>query len=156
MDMAANRELLDAVKRSGGWLRARKTRSIRARCAVTAEMLQTLEGPVHVHAGEYVCRGEQGELWAQSEEALHRRYAATGEFDSGGWREYRPLPDSGGVLAIRLDRPFSVVLDRGVLRGKAGDYLLQDFAEVAGQDPRDLWIVDASIFAATYRVDQGE
>ncbi|MFM7924450.1 MAG: PGDYG domain-containing protein, partial [Planctomycetaceae bacterium] len=125
-------------------------------CAVTAELLQTLEGPVQVHAGEYVCRGERGELWAQSEEALHQRYAATGEFDSGGWREYRPLPDSGGVLAIRLDRPFSVVLDRGVLRGKAGDYLLQDFAEGAGEDPRDLWIVDASIFAATYRVDEGE
>ena len=156
METAANRELLELVNRSGGWMRASKTGSVRARCAVTAELLQTLEGPVQVFAGEYICRGERGELWAQSAEALQRRYVAVGEYDSGGWREFRPLPGGAGVLAIRLERPFQVELSRGVLRGKAGDFLVQECSADESVFPRDLWVVDADIFAATYTLNQSD
>jgi hypothetical protein len=45
---------------------------------------------------------------------------------------------------------------RGVLRGKAGDFLVQEFSADASVFPRDLWVVDADIFAATYTLNQSD
>lgn len=145
----ANRPLLDEVDKAGLWFHAMKIRPIWAKEVVESMEVDTLEGQEHVPAGAWLCRGEIGELWPQSHERLHSRYDATEEI-SDGWRKFLPRPDSTGVLAARIDRPFKVEAMWGTLSGKAGDYLVRDFDVQSASVPNDIWIVDRRLFEATY------
>ena len=109
----------------------------------------TLEGPEQVPAGDFICRGEAGDFWAQTEATLKKRYVATGEIEDG-WERYQPHPDAEGVMAIAVDHAFPVQASWGKLQGKPGDYLLKNFADRDNPAPKDLWIVDQTLFRQTY------
>lgn len=52
------------------------------------------------------------------------------------------------AVAVRLDFPFAVETDHGVMEGEAGDYLVTNHPD---DDPTsDIWPVSAARFAATY------
>lgn len=145
-----NATILDEANRKRTWFHAKKVRPIRARKLVKDETVQTLEGPVEAKAGDFLCRGEAGEPWPQSAKSLHERYVETGEIDAEGWRQFTPRPDAEGVIAAKIDHPFTVMATWGQLSGKAGDYLIKKFADRDAPDPVDVWIVDAKLFQATY------
>jgi hypothetical protein len=145
-----NAAILDEVNRLGAWFRAKKVRPIRARKLEQDETVQSLEGPVQAKAGDYLCRGEAGEPWPQSAKSLHERYLETDEIDAEGWRRFTPRPDAEGVLAAKIDHPFKVQATWGPLAGKAGDYLIKRYVDRDVPAPVDVWIVDATLFLATY------
>ena len=152
---AANRQLLDEVNRARAWFHAKKTRPIWARRVEQERIVKTLEGEEKVSAGDFLCRGEAGEVWPQSAEGLEARYTATDEVDAEGWRRYQPRPDAKGVCAAQVSHPFSVQSGRGRLSGKAGDYVVKDFRDKDVDYPQDVWIVDQELFRATYQAVDG-
>lgn len=147
----ANQELLDEVARAQGWFHARKTQPIWAKRLEADQTVETLEGTEQVTAGTFLCRGEAGDVWPQRAERLESNYQATEELDADGWRKYVPRPDAEGVLAARVPHPFTVESRWGQLTGKAGDYLLKNFSDKNVPYPDDVWIVDQTLFAATYQ-----
>lgn len=147
---AENRALLDEVNRAGAWFRARKTRPIWARRVEREQAVETLEGVEKARPGDFLCRGEAGDLWPQSRESLEATYAATDEVDAAGWRRYEPRPDAQGVCAAQVGHPFAVHTSRGRLRGKAGDYVVKRYRDRDVDCPPEVWIVDRELFRATY------
>jgi hypothetical protein len=145
-----NLAVLEEAERLGTWFHAKKTRPIRAKKLSEAQVVQTLEGEEEVLAGSYLCRGEAGDIWPQKEAELLKRYQPSGEADAEGWQTFAPRDDAQGVMAIQFDHPFAVQTSWGKLSGKAGDYLVKNFADRNAKSPADVWIVDQSLFAATY------
>jgi hypothetical protein len=150
MSATANQALLDEANATGNWFHAKKTRPIWAKRLDAAQTVQTLEGEEQVAAGHYLCRGEAGDIWPQTEETLLKRYTATDEVNDDGWRRYQPHADAQGVMATPIDHPFEVHASWGTLRGKAGDYLLKNFQDREMAYPKDVWIVDQQLFGETY------
>ncbi len=146
----ANVRLLDGVNRTGRWFRAKKTGPVWVRVAETRESVQTLEGIEHVDAGGCICRGEAGDLWPQSAETLASRYGATDDVDAAGWRKYIPRTHAPGVMAASMPDAFVVQSRWGALRGKAGDYLVKNYADRDVPYPDDVWVVDQALFGHTY------
>lgn len=145
-----NELLLKQVCNSTGWFHAKKTRPIWARRVVSRETVTTLEGTEQVDVGQYLCRGEAGDIWPQTEKDLLRRYTIVPGTDSDGWQKYIPHPDAAGVIAIQMERPFQVIAAWGTLHGKAGDFLLKNFEDRDNPNPIDLWLVDQRLFCETY------
>ncbi len=147
-----NQQVLDEANAHGSWLHAKKSRPIWAKRLHAAQTVRTLEGDEQVAAGHYLCRGEAGDLWPQSEQTLLQRYLATDELDAEGWRKYQPHPDAEGVLATPIDHPFEVHATWGRLSGKPGDYLVKNFKDRETAYPADVWVVDQILFRQTYTV----
>ena len=145
-----NKAVLDEADAAGDWFHAKKTRPIWARRLEAAQSVKTLEGEEQVEAGHYLCRGEAGDIWPQSEEGLNKRYTATEEVDADGWRKYEPNPDADGVMATQVDHPFSVEATWGTLTAKAGDFLVKNYTDRETPYPVDVWIVDQTLFQQTY------
>ena len=145
-----NRAVLDEINAAGTWVHVRKTKAIRARRLDQDETVNTLEGPVEAKAGDFLCRGEAGELWPQSAESLEKRYTPTADVSTDGWRSYAPRPDAEGAMAAPVAHPFSVMATWGQLKGKAGDYVLKRFSDAKVPYPVDVWVVDQALFRATY------
>jgi hypothetical protein len=150
---SANKALLDEANAVGRWFHAKKTRPIWAKQLEAAQMVKTLEGKEQVAAGHYLCRGEAGDLWPQTEQTLLKRYTATDEFADDGWRKYQPHPDAQGVLATQIDHAFTVHATWGRLTGKPGDFLVKNFPlDRETAYPADVWIVDQTLFRQTYEL----
>jgi hypothetical protein len=145
-----NVALLDEANSGGQWVHAKKTRPIWAKRLELAQTVKTLEGEERVSPGHYLCRGEAGDIWPQTEETLIERYIATDEVKSDGWRKYEPHPDAEGVLAVQFDHAFEVQASWGKLTGKPGDFLVKSFQDRETRYPNDVWIVDQSLFWQTY------
>ena len=96
---SSNRELLAEVNATGTWFRAKKTRPIWAKLVTDDQTVQTLEGEEEVKAGDFLCRGEIGEIWPQSAASLGKKYVETDEIEDG-WCKYQPNPDAQGVMAF--------------------------------------------------------
>ena len=150
MNVTANQALLDEANAAGNWFHAKKTRPIWAKRLDASQTVQTLEGEEQVAAGHYLCRGEAGDIWPQTEETLLKRYTATDEITDDGWREYQPHADAQGVMATPINHPFEVHATWGTLRGKAGDYLLKNYQDRETAYPADVWVVDRGLFEETY------
>lgn len=148
---SANHKLLDEINRSGRWFHARKTRAIWVKQLAADQTVSTLEGPVQARAGDFLCRGEAGELWPQKVKDLESRYSPTDRVDAEGWRQYAPRPDAEGVMAAQVAHPFEVQAKWGRLAGKAGDYVAKNFRDRAVPYPEDVWVVDQKLFQATYQ-----
>ena len=84
-----NEALLKEVEAAGLWFHAMKTRPISVKRLEKAETVQTLEGSEQVPAGAYLCRGEAGDIWPQTEERLTAKYDMTDDIDEQGWRPLR-------------------------------------------------------------------
>lgn len=151
MTATSNQALLDEANAAGKWFHAKKTRPIWAKRLDAAQTVQTLEGEEQVAAGHYLCRGEAGDIWPQTEETLLKRYAATDEVTPDGWRKYQPHPDSQGVMATPINHPFEVHASWGILSGKAGDFLLKNYQDRDTAYPADVWVVDRGLFGETYQ-----
>jgi hypothetical protein len=150
-----NRSILAEAR--GLWRHARKTRPIWARQIDRTERIETLEGPEDVPAGNFLCRGEAGDVWPQSTQRLETKYQPTTEQTGDGWRKYLPRPDDTGVMAAPIAHPFAVQAKWGELKGKAGDYLVKNYDDRNEEFPEDVWIVDGALFRATYEpVDQSK
>lgn len=126
--------------------RARKRPvEVAVRFAERAGTLATGEGDVRYEQGDAIVTGAAGDCWPVPRERFLATYDAVGPThagDSGAYRKRAAL-----VHARRMSGPFAVTLsaDRGVLRGGAGDWLVQ-------YSPGDLAVVDAAIFASTYEL----
>jgi hypothetical protein len=145
-----NQVLLQEIDRAGAGFHARKTRPIWARELTADQEVQTLEGLVQAKAGDFLCRGEAGELWPQRAASLTSKYTATDQVDADGWRQYTPRPDAEGVMAAQVPHPFTVQAKWGPLTGKPGDYVLKNFRDREVANPEDVWLVDQALFRATY------
>lgn len=145
-----NRDLLDEANAEGKWFHAKKTRPILAKRLETAQLVKTLEGEEQVEAGHYLCKGEAGDIWPQTEKDLNKRYTATDDVDADGWRKYLPHPDAQGVMATPIGHEFSVHASWGKLTGKPGDFLVKNFQDRDTAYPADVWIVDLTLFGQTY------
>ncbi len=126
-------------------LRARK-RAI----AVTVEFadaggtLATREGPVAYAQGDALLTGIEGERWPVPRQHFDETYEAIAPLRPGKPGPYckRPLV----VWAKPMRESFAVDFgERGTLRGKPGDWLLQ-------YSPGDLSVVDATIFLKAYEL----
>lgn len=148
-----NAALLDEVNAGSAWFHARKTRPIWAQMVMERQIVRTLEGEAEVEVGNYLCRGEAGDIWPQTERDLLKRYTISDEIDHQGWRKYLPNPDAQGVMAVPISHPFSVQTSWGILTGKPGDYLLKNFSDRDTPYPADVWIVDRSLFHQTYQAN---
>ena len=150
--MVFNQQVLDNANAADKWFHAKKTRPIWAKRLESAQTVTTLEGKEQVEAGHYLCRGEAGDIWPQTEKDLTRRYQATDEADVDGWRKYQPDADAEGVMATQVDGQFSIKASWGTLTGKPGDYLLKNWGDRDTVYPEDVWIVDQTLFQQTYEV----
>jgi hypothetical protein len=145
-----NREFLDEINAAKSWFHAKKTRPIWARRLEQPERVKTLEGEEDVPAGNFLCRGEAGDIWPQTAERLEAKYLSTEEVTDDGWRRYLPHPDNTGVMAARVEHPFAITAKWGELKGKPGDYVVKNYDDRDAPFPEDVWIVDAALFQATY------
>ena len=145
-----NQAILDEVNAAKLWRHAKKTRPIWARLLEKPERVPTLEGEEDVPAGQYLCRGEAGDIWPQAAERLNAKYVATDEVSADGWKKFVPHPDNQGVLAAPIAHAFRLQAKWGVLSGKPGDLLVKNYEDRDVPYPADVWIVDQSLFRATY------
>lgn len=145
-----NKALLDEANAGGKWFHAKKTRPIWAKRLEAPQTVKTLEGEEQVAAGHYLCRGEAGDIWPQTDKDLNKRYTATDEVNTDGWRKYMPHPDAHGVMATPIDHPFEVQATWGKLTGKPRDFLVKNFQDRETAYPTDIWIVDQILFHQTY------
>jgi hypothetical protein len=148
--MPANQALLKEVDAAKLWFHAKKTRPIWVRRLEKTESVKTLEGDEEVPAGNYLCRGEAGDIWPQNEERLNAKYVITDETDEQGWRKCLSKPDAAGVMAAQVPHEFQVHAKWGLLSGKPGDYVVKNYEDRDVAEPQDVWIVDRELFRATY------
>lgn len=124
---------------------ARKTKSLWAKQINEPIEVQTLEGCLTAAPGDYLCRGIQDEQWPQKANKLLDKYVASEDIDADGWQRFDPKADAAPVEAAAIEHPFRVIAQWGELYGKANDYVVRSTV-----DPTDVWIVDRTIFEASY------
>lgn len=123
---------------------AKKSKPLWAKRVETAQIVDSLEGRQQVKPGDYLCRGIQGECWPQSANKLNEKYVATDDWD-GGWQRFDPRPDAAPVQAAQVHEAFRVHASWGELSGKPNDYVVRSSSDLS-----DIWIVDRTIFEASY------
>lgn len=102
---------------------------------------ETLEGPVAYRAGDALITGIAGERWPIARARFDADYTPTGSTQGGENGRYSKRHIV--VLAKKLAQPMRVKIERGVLQGNKGDWLVQYAAD-------DYGIVRADLFAASY------
>jgi hypothetical protein len=143
----ANKAILDEVNAAATWFGAKKTVPVWAKQLEEDQTVETLEGPTTAKAGDFLCRGADGELWPQDTERLYEKYDQTEEVDEAGFRKFLP---KSKVMAAQVDHPFHVKTSWGDLEGEPGDFILKSFDDRQVEYPDDVWIVDKKLFAETY------
>jgi hypothetical protein len=151
-----NADILDEVNRAQTWFHAKKIRPIWARVIEADQSVKTIEGAEKVKVGDYLCRGEAGDIWPQTAKSLDEKYQKTAEIDAEGWHKYIPRPDNQGVMATQVQHAFAVRAKWGLLSGKVGDYIVKNFSDRDVAYPDDVWIVDQKLFHATYQAVTAE
>lgn len=116
---------------------------VRACFSSVPGVVNTLEGPVVVGVGDAIVTGVAGERWPIARARFLASHVAQSPTVPGEDGAYAKRPKI--VWALHLEQPHSVTLSsgRGVLKGRAGDYLVQ---YAVG----DQAIVEGSIFERTY------
>src|SRR5215831_13225169 len=102
------------------------------------------EGINRFRSGDAVITGSTGDRWSVSRERFDAKYAAEPPLSHGQDGAYRnkPIP----VFAKQMPEDFAIARSSGgdVIRGKAGDWLMQ-------YAPGDHGIVENAKFAKVYR-----
>ena len=80
-------------------------------------------------AGNYLCRGEAGDIWPQNKDRVTAKYTLTDEVDEQGWRKCDPKPDAAGVMAAQVPHAFQVQAKWGLLSGKPGDFIVKNYED---------------------------
>ena len=133
VDLRADTMAADYVKRE----------AVQVTFARAAGAVMSREGANQYGAGDAIITGSTGDRWSVSRGRFDARYQAvppTVDGQDGTYRN-RPIP----VLARRMDVDFTIHRSAGgdLLRGKAGDWLLQ-------YAPGDFGVVEAARFAQVY------
>lgn len=112
----------------------------------TAGEVRTLEGVASYGAGSAIVTGGRGEQWPIERAAFEDKYRPGDGIRMGEDGEYFPLPRS--VTAIQLPAPASFALsnNRGMLSGRAGDWLVQ-------HADGDIGVVARDVFETSYTLD---
>ncbi len=132
------------------WFRIEKFAPIWIKAITYNKTIQTLEGIITATKGDILCKGIEGELWAQKKEDLDRCYKPTGKVEDG-WEEYKPDDSSNCQLwAAELLQEVEIDTRFGKLKGKIGDFVLKETASDS-EIPLRYWIVNQKIFEKTYR-----
>ena len=108
-------------------------------------ILTTREGPVQYRRGDALLTGIEGERWSVTRKTFDDSYETVPPLRPGKPGQYRKCPCV--VWAKSMREPFTVTLDqgRGVLRGEAGDWLVQ-------YAPGHQSVVAAAVFAQAYEL----
>ncbi|MEL7498347.1 MAG: PGDYG domain-containing protein [Planctomycetota bacterium] len=125
--------------------RYKKDKPVWCKQVTEAGIVETLEGPLEVKTGDYLCRGIAGDIWPQDKDKILSKYIETDQTD-GEWVKYEPREDMPKVNAAAVSFAFRVINSWGDLIGKPGDFVVQ-----SSVTPEDIWIVSKSIFEASYR-----
>jgi hypothetical protein len=150
------------------WLRARKTKPIRAKLlrdvlradeVIHKFMLQTLEGHQAVRdvPGTMICIGAAADfdVWQQERKKLFAKYNIT-DIDDNGWLLCEPKPDAEvDCYEVLATEPFEIRALFGTTQpdgsfrqtGQPGDFVCR-----SRSDPNDMWIVARRVFFNTYEV----
>jgi len=125
----------------------KRTIPVQVSFSKTDSLVPTLEGSVHVGAGDAIVTGSQGEQWPVSLHQFADKYRAGPGVEQGSDGNYVTLPIE--VLALSLPTEFTVILadGRSRLYGSAGDWLI-DYGDGT------LGIVAPDIFIATYEITE--
>jgi hypothetical protein len=118
---------------------------VRVEFASDSGTLETREGPVSYRRGDALLTGSEGDRWPvprASFDASYEPVAPTRDGKPGPYRKRALI-----VWAKPMEEPFAVTLDhdRGTLRGRPGDWLVQ-------YAPEDLSVVSGSVFSDTYEL----
>ena len=130
-----------------------RIKTILAKQLEETEIVETLEGEITCRAGDYLCVGSLGDVWAQREAPLQKKYipAPVKMKNSEGWQKFLPNPDDTGVMAASIDQAFAIEHPRwGRLEGEAGDYILKRYEDRDAEFPEEVWIVNQDIFEVSY------
>lgn len=119
----------------------KKPVSVAVEFATEDGTLQTLEGPVRYRAGDALATGVRGERWPIPRETFLASYSPEPGVATGAPGSYVKQPVE--VDAVRMDSPFSVEIEGGMLTGSAGDWL------VTAADGSQ-WIVRDDVFRESY------
>lgn len=151
-DPEKNRVLLEAANERGEWFEARKTQGLWAKRLDDDTTVETKEGPLEAKAGDYLCRGVEGELWPQSEASLEKKYTATDRVDEEGFRYFdvKDTPDTHVMAAPIREGAVSLSTAWGEMTGETGDLLVKRVEEREVALPEDVWIVTKGVFEKTY------
>lgn len=112
----ANAVIVKEVNDAGPWFHAKKTRPIWVRKLEQEETVKTLEGEERVPAGNYLCRGETGDIWPQTEERLTSKYIVTDEVGDKKWRKCLPKPEClrSDAMTKTSKIATSILTERGI------------------------------------------
>ena len=135
-----------AVSADARHVSARKLQQkVQVRFTPDACVIETAEGQVHARPGDAIVTGVAGELWRVSRGRFAQKYRPVPPTRAGQPGAYESLPNR--VLALRLDRPFLVILTDEIseLTGHAGDWLV-DYGDGS------LGVVAVDIFDLTYEI----
>ena len=117
---------------------------VRVCFAIADGICQTLEGPVGYRTGDAILTGVAGENWPVERDKFDERYVPAEGTTLGADGDYVKKPLI--VFVLRLDASIEVRMPSGgILRGRAGDWLLQ-------YGPSDYGIAKDEIFRVTYDV----
>ncbi len=164
-------ETLRWIAENRAWRLARKTRPIWARKVEREEVGKEFQTADHVkekaRAGVWLCAGVAGEPWFQTLERIEAKYEPDGqenktfEFDSKAraYRKYKPKGTvrnwvaqvkGPGIAGFQVrpgydpERPLS---------SPAGGYVVKDdVADPYRDKPKDVWLVQQSLFESTYEI----
>jgi hypothetical protein len=167
----SHEETLDWIAMNKAWRLAKKTKPIWARPVETDEVGKEFQTADHVtekaKAGSWLCVGVAGEPWFQSHERIESKYESKAqetkkfEFDTEE-RSYRQFKPKGTVrnwvaqikgpgIAGFFVRPGYD--PESPLYSPAGGYVVKDDVRDPYRDkPKDVWLVQQSLFDSTYEL----
>ena len=121
-----------------------KTEVVQVVSAPEPGELISLEGPNKYHTGDAIITGCTGDRWSVDRHRFDAKYQAVAPTQDGNDGDYtaKPVP----VLAKQIHEPFTAARSAGrdVLRGEAGDWLMQ-------YGPGDFGVCGQSRFARVYQ-----
>lgn len=121
-----------------------KTEVVQVLFAPEPGELISLEGPNKYQAGDAIVTGCTGDRWSVDRHRFDTKYQAVAPTQDGNDGAYtaKPVP----VLAKQINEPFTAArsVGRDVLRGEAGDWLMQ-------YGPGDFGVCSQSRFARVYQ-----
>lgn len=121
-----------------------KTEVVQVVFAAEPGELISLEGPNNYQTGDAIITGCTGDRWSVDRHRFDAKYQAVAPTQGGKDGAYtaKPVP----VLAKQINEPFTAARSAGrdVLRGEAGDWLMQ-------YGPGDFGVCGQSRFARVYQ-----
>lgn len=121
-----------------------KTEVVQVAFALAPGELVSLEGPNRYQPGDAIITGSTGDRWSVDRHRFDAKYQAVSPTINGQDGAYtaKPVP----VLAKQIHEPFTAArsLGRDVLRGEAGDWLMQ-------YGPDDYGVCSNSRFEQVYK-----